>query len=91
MTRTKLRMLALIAGGVLVLAALFVATRRPAVNASAGITADRVHSVAGELRGRQEAQFEVASGAESVTVHSAELGDSCTASRHRPAAASPRR
>jgi hypothetical protein len=71
------QMVAVIVSGLLVLAAgLYVATRKPATPTNPGnAAAGPVHSVAGNLNGRQEAQLEVLDGAESVTIHNEELGD----------------
>lgn len=40
-----------------------------------GAAADATYAVSGALNGRQEAQFELVSGAEAVTVRSADLGE----------------
>jgi hypothetical protein len=71
------QLVAVIASGILVLAAgLYVANRKPSSTTGPdGAQATVVHTVAGDLRGRQEAQLEVLEGAESVTIHSQDLGD----------------
>jgi hypothetical protein len=79
MSRRNRQMLALIGACSLVLVALIYVTTRPAPPPPAGAPANPdstvVHSVSGPLNGRTEAELEVLSGAESVTIHSDNLGD----------------
>ena len=71
------QLVGVIAAGLLVLAAgLYVANRKPSTTKPATeAQATAVHTVSGALNGRQEAQLEVLAGAESVTIHSQDLGD----------------
>jgi hypothetical protein len=69
-------MLALIGAAVLVLVVMAVLAKRSTSGAGApdDSRAAAPHSVTGELNNRQSAQFEVASGAESVTIRGVDLG-----------------
>jgi len=71
------QLIAVIASCILVLAAgLYVANRKPVTTTNPdNAQATVVHSVTGDLKGRQEALLEVLPGAESVTIHSQDLGD----------------
>jgi hypothetical protein len=69
-------LVALLGAIVLVLAAVFVIVTRKGAgekNSEAAGNPNVVHTVAGELKGRQEATLEVEGGAESVIVHNADL------------------
>jgi hypothetical protein len=68
------QMLALIGAAVLVLAVLVFVTRRPAGTRDESTGTGAPHTVSGEVRGRTAAQFEIASGAETVKIHAADLG-----------------
>jgi hypothetical protein len=77
------QLLALVLAGLLVIgAAVFVATREPAKRPDAGpppgggdAPPSAVHQVTGELKDRTDVTLEVLSGSESVYVHSDELAD----------------
>ena len=78
MRTQKWQLVALLVGVVLVLGAVFVVvTRKGPSNTSNERAANPnvVHTVSGELKGRQEATLEVQGGAESVIVHNADLNN----------------
>jgi hypothetical protein len=65
--------IALLVMVVLVVAAFAFTVQRPVADGTRA--AGEPHSVSGELSGRQEANFEIVGGTESVTIHSSDLGE----------------
>jgi len=65
--------IALLALVVLVVATLVLTVQRPMADGTRAT--GEPHSVSGKLSDRQQAQFEVTGGMESVTIHSSELGE----------------